>query len=151
MKNILKIVAMTLMMGSTAMAQDHVRVLGPMGELDVLVAKPQLQQGEKCPVVVLMHGFISRKENPLFDEMEKQLLDKKVAVVRFDFDGHGQSEGDFSKMTVTSEVEDAKAMIRYAHSLEFANGVSIAGHSQGGLIASLVAGEMGAEEITEWY
>ncbi|MCQ2239708.1 MAG: alpha/beta fold hydrolase [Bacteroidaceae bacterium] len=138
---------MTFLMGTSVMAQEHVRVPGPMGELDVTVAKPELKQGEKCPVVVLMHGFISRKENGLFDEMEKMLLAKKVAVVRFDFDGHGKSEGDFAKMTIASEVEDAKAMIRYAHSLDFAQGVSIAGHSQGGVIASLAAGEMGAEEI----
>ena len=147
MKKFWMSMAMALLMGVSALAQEHVRVPGPMGELDVLVAKPQLQQGEKCPVVVLMHGFISRKENPLFEEMEKQLLEKKIAVVRFDFDGHGKSEGDFSKMTVASEVEDGKTMVRYAHSLKFADGVSIAGHSQGGLIASLVAGEMGAAEI----
>ena len=147
MKKFMMTMAMTLLMGASAWAQEHVRVPGPMGELDVLVAKPELKQGEKCPVVVLMHGFISRKENQLFDVMEKMLLEKKIAVIRFDFDGHGQSEGDFSKMTVLSEVEDAKAMIHYAHSLNFANGVSIAGHSQGGVIASMVAGEMGAEEI----
>lgn len=128
--------------------QEHVRVQGPMGELDVLVAKPaQLKQGEKCPVVILMHGFISRKENKLFDEMEKQLLAKNVAVIRFDFNGHGQSEGDFSKMTIANEVEDAKAMIRYAEAQGYTKSISIAGHSQGGVIASMAAGEVGADRI----
>lgn len=128
-------------------AQEHARVKGPMGELDVLVAKPQLKAGEKCPVVILMHGFISRKENALFDEMEKQFLAKGVAVIRFDFDGHGNSEGDFSKMTVSSEVEDGMAMIRYAESLPFTENISLIGHSQGGVIASMAAGQAGSGRI----
>lgn len=150
MKKLFAVVCMAVACICNLSAQEHVRVKGPMGELDALVAKPAaLKAGEKCPVVILMHGFISRKENELFDEMEKQFLAKNVAVIRFDFDGHGKSEGDFSKMTIASEVEDGLAMIRYAEGLDFTGSISLIGHSQGGVIASMAAGEAGTARIAK--
>jgi pimeloyl-ACP methyl ester carboxylesterase len=39
-----------------------------------------------------------------------------IASVKFDFNGHGESEGEFSGMTVPNEIEDAK-YIRTAFNL----------------------------------
>ncbi len=70
-----------------------------------------------------------------------------IASIRFDFNGHGHSDGDFQDMTVPNEIEDAKKVFEYARRLPNVTSVSIAGHSQGGVVASMVAGELGAKKI----
>lgn len=148
MKKMVCMVAALMMWCAAAVAQQHVKVQGPMGQLDTEIMKPeQLKAGQKCPVVILMHGFTGRKESPLFDEIAKGLLAKNVAVVRFDFNGHGQSEGDFKNMTVPNEIEDAKAVIQYVEGLDFVQNIALLGHSQGGVVASMTAGELRANKI----
>ena len=65
-----------------------------------------------------------------------------IASIRFDFNGHGQSEGEFKDMTVPNEIEDAKKVVEYVSSLPYVNGLAIAGHSQGGVVAAMTAGEL---------
>ena len=60
---------------------------------------------------------------------------------------HGQSDGSFQDMTVLNEIEDAKKVFEYARRLPNVTSVSIAVHSQGGVVASIVAGELGAKKI----
>ena len=43
-------------------------------------------------------------------------------------------------MTVPNELEDAAALLNYARGLDFATEVYVAGHSQGGVVAGLLAG-----------
>lgn len=50
-------------------------------------------------------------------------------------------------MTVANEIEDAKKVYEYARSLDFVSDIALLGHSQGGVVASMVAGELGAENI----
>lgn len=59
---------------------------------------------------------------------------------------HGQSDGDFRDMTVLNEIEDAKKVFEYARRLPNVTSVSIAVHSQGGVVASMVAGELRREK-----
>lgn len=66
-----------------------------------------------------------------------------IASIRFDFNGHGESEGDFKDMTVPNEIEDLKRVVRYALQLDGCNGkIGLLGHSQGGVVVSMTAGEM---------
>lgn len=148
MRKVVLMVAAMFFWGAAALAQQHVKVQGPMGKLDTEIMKPeQLKEGQKCPVVILMHGFTGKKESPLFDEIAKGLLAKNIGVVRFDFNGHGQSEGDFKNMTVPNEIEDAKAVVKYVEGLDFVQNIALLGHSQGGVVASMTAGELGATKI----
>ena len=50
-------------------------------------------------------------------------------------------------MTVLNEIEDAKKVYNYASTLPNVTSIAIAGHSQGGVVASMVAGELGANKI----
>ncbi|OYO59413.1 alpha/beta hydrolase [Lachnotalea glycerini] len=77
---------------------------------------------------------------PLHVNVAKELLKKGIASVRFDFNGHGESEGIFEDMTVMNEIEDGREILRYAKSLPFAENISILGHSQGGVVAGMLAG-----------
>ena len=102
---------------------------------------------EGAPVVaILCHGLAGRKEGALFDAVSKALRAKGVAVARFDFNGHGESEGAFGRMTVSNEVLDAETVVDYYRNVRGAR-VALVGHSQGGVVAALAASRLGAETV----
>ncbi|WP_234122552.1 alpha/beta hydrolase family protein [Clostridium hydrogenum] len=102
--------------------------------------KPELREGEKCPLVIIMHGFTGNRNEPMHLSIAQELLKNGIASVRFDFNGHGESDGLFEDMTVMNEIEDAREILRYAKKLDFVQNISILGHSQGGVVAGMIAG-----------
>ncbi|ANZ61958.1 alpha/beta hydrolase [Secundilactobacillus paracollinoides] len=102
-------------------------------------------------LALIMHGFTGDKgkahEDMLY-ELSEKLTAKGVATIRFDFDGHGESDGDFSEMTVPSEIADASVFLNYARHLPNVNQIYLLGHSQGGVVASMVAG-LYHDEVTK--
>lgn len=130
--------------GLAAKAQEsrNVRIPGDHGLLDAVIQTPGMSPDTKVPLVVICHGFTSNKETPLVRAIADSLLDKGIASIRFDFNGHGKSEGKFEDMTVPNEIEDAKCVVAYALQLPWVSEVSLVGHSQGGVVASMVAGEL---------
>lgn len=127
---------------------NNVEIDGAKGKLSAVVYRPALQNGEKSTLVILMHGFMADKQDPIVTAIASGLQEKGMAYIRFDFNGHGDSEGDFENMTVANEIEDAKKIYEYARSLDFVGDIALLGHSQGGVVASMVAGELGAENIS---
>ena len=124
---------------------ERVSIDGDHGKLAAIIQKPELRQGEKCPMVVFCHGFGGRKEGPLFELIADTLQAHGIASIRFDFNGHGESEGDFKDMTVPNEIEDAKKVVEYVRDLRYVSSLAIVGHSQGGVVAAMTAGELGTE------
>ncbi len=123
-------------------ADQPVTITGSQGKLQGLLRRPVVQAaGGATPVAVLMHGFMGSKEGQMFDLIADSLSRHGIASVRFDFNGHGQSEGKFEEMTVPNEIDDAKAIIDYARSL-YGGKVALLGHSQGGVVASMTAGQL---------
>lgn len=118
------------------------QIKGSAGNLSVILQTPELQENEKCPIVILMHGITSEKQTPLMVMLADKLQSEGIASVRFDFNGHGESDGEFVDMTVPKEIEDAKTVYEYAKNLNFVESVSLLGHSQGGVVASMLAGEL---------
>ena len=62
------------------------------------------------------------------------------STLRFDLYGHGESEGEFKNHTLFKWISNTLAVIDYARSLPFVTDIFLSGHSQGGLVAALVAG-----------
>ena len=58
------------------------------------------------PSVIICHGFAKTKSDRKFVELSRFLADKGLASLRFDFSGHGESGGDFEKLTMQKEVGD---------------------------------------------
>lgn len=127
---------------------SNVEIDGALGKLSAVVYRPDLQEGEKSSLVILMHGFMSEKRERVMTTIASELQEKGIAYIRFDFNGHGDSEGDFQNMTVANEIEDAKKIYEYARSLDFVGDIVLLGHSQGGVVASMVAGDLGSENIS---
>lgn len=120
---------------------------GSKGKLAAIIQRPETAQGKKVPMVMLMHGFGANKDGGVLRILADSLQARGIASIRFDFNGHGESEGDFAEMTVPNEIEDAKSVYEHVKALPYVSNVSLAGHSQGGVVASMLAGELGAENI----
>lgn len=127
---------------------EPVLIDGDHGRLKALIQKPELKQGEKCPMVIFCHGFSGTKDGPLFELIADTLQAHGIASIRFDFNGHGESEGEFKDMTVPNEIQDAKKVVEYVRDLRYVSDLAIVGHSQGGVVASMTAGQL-SEELGE--
>lgn len=145
------LLSLSLLTLATASAKtEKVSVQGSKGQLSAIVVTPDnLKEGERCPMAILCHGFGGNKDEHqgMMKAIADSLLVEGIGSIRFDFNGHGESEGKFSEMTVPNEIEDAKCIYRYITALPYCGKVSIVGHSQGGVVSSMVAGELGADKI----
>ena len=69
---------------------------------------------DKYPTVILAHGFAAEKrEKGMFDDIAESLTKNNFLVYRFDFSGCGESEGDFSKTSLTKLVQDLRSIIDF--------------------------------------
>ena len=120
------------------------QVFGPEGGIAIKMTLPDgFDTGsDKCPMVLLMHGIFSSKDINPMPTLAKELAARGIASVRFDFDGHGKSEGRMQDMTIEKELADAKAVWDYVKALPFVSSVGLLGHSQGGVVASMTAGRL---------
>lgn len=95
---------------------------------------------EISDMAIIFHGFTANRNTPLLTEIANSLRDENIASVRFDFNGHGDSDGKFENMTVLNEIEDANAILNYVKSDPHVRNIYLVGHSQGGVVASMLAG-----------
>lgn len=96
----------------------------------------------KIPTVILSHGL--SLNHTFMTAYAEKLLDYGIASYLFDFRGGGydsRSDGEISDMSIQSEVDDLNCVIDMVKSLDFADNsrLYLGGHSQGGLVSSLVA------------
>jgi len=139
------ILSVMIILPNTTFAQEKISIQGSKGKLAALLQKPEMKQGERVPLVIIMHGFNGKKESPMFDKLVEKLTAKGIATLRFDFNGHGESEGDFQYMTVPNEIEDATCVFNYVRKLDFVSTIGVLGHSQGGVVAAMLSGKLGGE------
>ena len=96
--------------------------------------------GEIYDMAIIFHGFTANRNTSLLKEITNSLLDENIASVRFDFNGHGDSDGKFENMTVLNEIEDANDILNYVKTDPHVRNIYLVGHSQGGVVASMLAG-----------
>lgn len=134
--------------GKAKAVEEKLTIPGSKGLLSAIVSRPEGATG-RIPTAIIMHGFSSNKNTQLMTLLSDSLLRHGIATVRFDFNGHGESEGKFEEMTVPNEIEDAKKVYAYVCSQPWADSTRVAliGHSQGGVVASMTAGELGEKRV----
>jgi len=99
------------------------------------------------PAVVLIAGSgpVTRDEDLMGHKIFLVLADalnrRGIAVLRYDKRGVGESTGNFASASFTDFVRDAQAALGYLRSRPeiAADHVGLVGHSEGGLVAPLVA------------
>lgn len=117
-------------------------VYGVQGGISTAITLPVGFNTEKdrCPMVILMHGFMASKRFYPISRLAKSLADAGIGTIAFDFNAHGKSEGKFVDMTLANELSDAQAIFDYVVRLPYVTRIGLAGHSQGGVIAGMLAG-----------
>lgn len=99
------------------------------------------------PALLICHGLGGHKAGKyrLYVTLAEQLCKAGFAVFRFDFRGSGDSEGDFSDMTIESEVSDAMVAFRYLKSRPDVDPkrVGLFGRSVGGMVGLIAASRLG--------
>ncbi|MBQ2514097.1 MAG: alpha/beta fold hydrolase [Bacteroidales bacterium] len=119
---------------------DTITIDGSKGKLWAQLYKPRLEPSQRCDLVVLCHGLNCDHDFELMKRIEIQLQKAGFSTLAFDFNGHGKSEGQFSEMTIPNEIEDLEQVLAYAQDLRFVDDIALVGHSQGAVVAAMVAG-----------
>ena len=98
---------------------------------------------ETYDMAILLHGFTGNcgyLPEKILHQLAQRLLAQGIGVIRMDFNGHGNSDGGFCNMSVLSEILDAKAILDYVRRMDGVQKIYLAGHSQGGVVAGMLAG-----------
>ena len=117
-------------MNSLTIMDDGIR-------LSAVLERPE---AERCPLVIVLHGFTSTKDKTHTLAACKAMREAGFATLRFDLYGHGESGGEFRDHTLHKWISNTLTVIGYARRLDFVTGIYLSGHSQGGLVATLVSG-----------
>lgn len=132
--------SMTLF-STAAQTSDTIRIDGSVGKLFSIVDRPAASG--RVPLVIICHGFSGNCRTPFMNDLSESMVAQGMATLRFDFNGHGRSDGEFKDMTVLNEIEDLKDVIAWARQQPWVRDISLVGHSQGGVVVSMVSGELG--------
>ena len=119
---------------------DTLAIDGSKGKLWARLYKPELKAGQRCDLVILCHGLNCDHDFSLMRRIA-YYLENNFAVLEFDFNGHGKSEGKFVDMTIPNEMVDLEQVLAYAQDLRFVDDIALVGHSQGAVVAAMVAGK----------
>ncbi len=136
---------MLILIGNQAYSSETVDstfyISGAVGKLSVRLQMSDYENGNTIPMVILCHGLGDSKNNVMFEDMASDALNEKMGVVRFDFNGHGDSEGEFENMDAINIQEDLRKVIEWTIKQPFTKNVSLVGVSLGGIVVGMVAPE----------
>lgn len=101
------------------------------------------QQDIRYPAVIICHGFVGNRigTDRLFVKAARALSHAGYMVLRFDYAGCGESEGDYGSSTLDELVEQTRYALDYILDIECVDSdrVTVIGHSLGGAVALLTA------------
>lgn len=108
-------------------------------------------KGDKFPAVVLISGSGAQDRNEEimghrpFLVIADYLTRNGIAVLRYDDRGVGKSTGDYTEATTADLSTDAMAAVSLLKTIPAVDSdrIGLAGHSEGGIIASMVASQSG--------
>lgn len=101
----------------------------------------EIPSGAIKSYALFAHCFTCSKDNPAAARIALALADRGIAVLRFDFTGLGNSQGDFSNTNFSSNLQDLLAAARYLEQ-HYAAPALLIGHSLGGAAVLAVAQDL---------
>lgn len=98
---------------------------------DELAARVELPVGKPTACALFAHCFTCGKDLKAAVRISRALAERGIAVLRFDFTGLGESEGDFADTNFSSNLEDLVAAADLMRG-EWGGAQILIGHSLGG-------------------
>lgn len=130
-----------------AQSEEAVTIDTPLGPV---IGTLEIPAGDPAPVVLLFHGFtgvrdelpVANTDEGVFSRTARLLAEQGIASLRIDFRGSGESPGAFADTTFEGQVADGLAAIDWLEANAAVDGqrLAVIGWSQGGLVATAVAG-----------
>ncbi len=111
------------------------------GSTGALSGRLQIPSNRPRGGVVLSHCFTCSKSLKITKQLATGIEDGGYAVLRYDFTGLGESEGDFADTTVTTNVADIEAAAHFMEQKGYGP-CALVGHSLGGAATLLAAGNV---------
>ena len=112
------------------------------------------EEGRAFPTVIFFHGFTVDKVGMmrLHELFARACVAAGFACVRFDFYGCGESDGDFSEMRLSDEINQAEAIYHWTRQQDFCDpeNTFLTGHSMGGLITGIVSARVSPKAAVMW-
>jgi uncharacterized OsmC-like protein/alpha/beta superfamily hydrolase len=106
-----------------------------------LAARLELPSGPVQAYAIFAHCFTCSKDIAAATRISRGLCDQGIAVLRFDFTGLGNSDGDFANTNFSSNVQDLISGASFLAS-EFQAPKLLIGHSLGGAAVLAAAGHI---------
>jgi uncharacterized OsmC-like protein/alpha/beta superfamily hydrolase len=106
-----------------------------------LAAALDTPDGAIAAYALFAHCFTCGKDNLAARRIATTLVDRGIAVLRFDFTGLGSSEGDFANSTFSSNIADLVLAADHLRKTRMAPAILI-GHSLGGAAILAAAGQI---------
>jgi len=91
-------------------------------------------------IVILCHGFLSGKNSSTNKTLTRMLTERGIATFRFDFFGHGDSDGPFEEITTTLAIHQTEAALDLVIARGYGQ-IGLVGSSFGGLVGILTAAQ----------
>ena len=121
------------------MPSEKVKFLNESGQS--LAARLELPEGKPLGFALFAHCFTCNKNLTAVRNIGRSLTDSGIAVLRFDFTGLGESEGDFENTNFSSNVEDLISAANFLAENYEAPKILI-GHSLGGAAVIFAANKI---------
>jgi alpha/beta superfamily hydrolase len=118
-------------------------IQGPSGSLQALL---HMAKTESTDFLIICHPhpqFSGTMDNKVVTTVAKTYLDLGINVIRFNYRGVGESQGEYGE--VEGEVEDALAVLAWLKANHSVSRVFLAGFSFGAYIAAKVAFTISAD------
>ena len=116
-----------------------VRIQSGENELIGTLQAPSSISERPTTIIFMLHGAKGTRKSDIFDNLGFALAKDGYAMARFDFHGHGDSEGEFGDSTVETNLLDMDQIVVWAKGLSWCNGLAIIGHSVGGAESAMYA------------
>jgi uncharacterized protein len=99
-----------------------------------------LPDQESPPCVIASHGLLSSKDSEKYIALGTQIVQRGIALLRFDFRGNGESEGGEEENTISKKLTDLESAIDFVKSWPgLGHSIGLIGSSLGGFISLLKA------------
>ena len=99
-----------------------------------------LPEGENPGCVIASHGLLSSKDSEKYIALGERMSEEGMAMLRFDFRGIGESEGDEQDNTISKKIADLSRAIDFVRTYPgLGDRIGLLGSSLGGFLSLIQA------------